>query len=94
VRMARHQGAARGGSGIGLAVVRELARLHGGDARVEDAPGCGARFVVELPLASEADAAPMVPAPATAAAPAAPAPDVTRAGARMVERMGATHREG
>jgi signal transduction histidine kinase len=36
------------GSGIGLYVVRELARLHGGDAWVEDAPGGGARFVIEL----------------------------------------------
>ena len=28
--------------------VRELARLHGGDAWVEDAPGDGARFIIEL----------------------------------------------
>ena len=38
-----------GGSGIGLSVVREIAELHGGRARVTDAPGGGARFVVELP---------------------------------------------
>ncbi|MGH7579503.1 MAG: sensor histidine kinase, partial [Gemmatimonadales bacterium] len=37
------------GSGIGLAVVRELVMAHGGSCRVEDAPGGGARFVVELP---------------------------------------------
>ncbi len=37
------------GSGIGLAVVRELVTLHGGRAWVEKAPGGGARFVVELP---------------------------------------------
>lgn len=37
------------GSGIGLAVVRELARLHGGQASAEDAPGGGARLVVEFP---------------------------------------------
>ena len=37
------------GSGIGLAVVRELARLHGGDAWAEDAPGRGARIVVQFP---------------------------------------------
>jgi signal transduction histidine kinase len=37
------------GSGIGLAVVRQLARLHEGDARVETAPGGGARIVVEFP---------------------------------------------
>jgi signal transduction histidine kinase len=37
------------GSGIGLAVVRELVTAHGGACWVEAAPGGGARFVVELP---------------------------------------------
>lgn len=37
------------GSGIGLAVVRELARLHGGDAWAEAAPDRGARIVVQFP---------------------------------------------
>lgn len=49
VRLARD--AARPGSGIGLTVVRDLARRLGGRAWVADAPGGGARFVVELPLA-------------------------------------------
>lgn len=39
------------GSGIGLAVVRELAVSFGGSADVTDAPGGGARFTVRLPLA-------------------------------------------
>jgi signal transduction histidine kinase len=39
------------GSGIGLAVVRELARLHGGEAWAEAAPGRGARIVVQFPEA-------------------------------------------
>ena len=39
------------GSGIGLAVVRELAQSFGGSAEVDDAPGGGARFVILLPLA-------------------------------------------
>lgn len=38
-----------GGTGLGLALVTEHARAHGGQAWVEDAPGGGARFVVELP---------------------------------------------
>jgi len=42
------------GTGIGLAVVERLARLHGGRAWVEDAPGGGARFVFELPRAADA----------------------------------------
>ena len=37
------------GSGIGLAVVRELVSAHGGDCRIEDVAGGGSRFVVELP---------------------------------------------
>ena len=37
------------GSGIGLAVVRELTRLHGGSTWIEDAPGGGARVVAEFP---------------------------------------------
>jgi signal transduction histidine kinase len=38
-----------GGVGIGLSLVRRFAELHGGSAHVEDRPGGGARFVVELP---------------------------------------------
>jgi signal transduction histidine kinase len=37
------------GSGIGLAVVRELVALHGGNAWIEDAPDAGARVIVEFP---------------------------------------------
>ncbi len=39
-----------GGSGLGLAIARRLAELHGGTLVVEEAPGGGARFVLELPL--------------------------------------------
>ena len=47
--------ASRGGSGIGLSIVRELARAHGGSARVEAADGrSGARFVVTLPITRQA----------------------------------------
>ena len=38
------------GSGIGLAVVRDVATQHGGNVRVEDAPGGGASFVLTLPV--------------------------------------------
>jgi two-component system, OmpR family, sensor kinase len=40
-----------GGSGIGLAVVRRIARAHGGEALALNNPGGGATFVLELPLA-------------------------------------------
>jgi signal transduction histidine kinase len=39
------------GTGLGLAFVREIARDHGGDVGVEDAPGGGAVFRIELPRA-------------------------------------------
>ena len=44
--------AAVAGSGIGLSVVAQLVSLHNGRAWVESAPGKGARFVVEIPLAT------------------------------------------
>jgi signal transduction histidine kinase len=39
----------RGGSGLGLAIVKEIVMAHGGRIWVEEGPGGGARFVVELP---------------------------------------------
>ena len=52
VRLRRERSASQEGSGIGLAVVRELTLLHGGTSWVEESSGGGARFVVELPLAA------------------------------------------
>jgi len=49
------------GSGVGLAVVAALSRQHDGDAWVEDAPGVGARFVVELPEAVAPEREPSPP---------------------------------
>ncbi len=40
---------ATGGVGLGLALVKEIARYHGGDARYEERSPVGSRFVVELP---------------------------------------------
>lgn len=38
------------GSGIGLALVQELVRLHGGVIRVASAPGQGTTFTIEIPF--------------------------------------------
>jgi signal transduction histidine kinase/CheY-like chemotaxis protein len=37
------------GTGLGLALVRKLAELHGGAVQVASLPGCGSRFTVWLP---------------------------------------------
>jgi signal transduction histidine kinase len=49
----------RGGSGIGLSVVREIIELHNGTVAVEDAPAGGARFRIELPAAGVNPPTPM-----------------------------------
>jgi len=41
------------GLGLGLSLVAEIARWHGGDAAVEAASGGGSRFSITLPLAAE-----------------------------------------
>jgi two-component system, OmpR family, sensor histidine kinase BaeS len=57
------------GSGVGLALVSELVRAHGGTVEVSSRPGAGTTFHVRLPLADEsADAAVAPGEPAAAAA--------------------------
>ena len=43
----------RGGTGLGLSLVAEIARAHGGTVWCDDRPGGGARFTLALPLRSE-----------------------------------------
>lgn len=48
-RLARDEDARHAGWGLGLAVVRRVMTLHGGSARIEDAPSGGTRLVLTLP---------------------------------------------
>jgi two-component system sensor histidine kinase KdpD len=51
------------GVGLGLAICRAVARLHGGDIRAVRVESGGARFVITLPLAA-AQQPPAQPGPA------------------------------
>jgi signal transduction histidine kinase len=57
-RLSRDRTSERTGSGLGLAVVREIATALGGRAWLDDAPGGGIRAVIELRNAEPITAAP------------------------------------
>jgi signal transduction histidine kinase len=63
----------RGGLGLGLSIVRNFARLHGGDVRCHsEGSGRGSVFIIELPAASDPQRVSGPPAESGAAAASVP----------------------
>ena len=50
VQLRNHAGSTHEGTGLGLALVRSLAELHGGQLRIESAEGRGTTVTVEIPV--------------------------------------------
>lgn len=73
------------GTGLGLAVVRDVVRRHGGRVGCDSEPGQGARFVLEFPLRSER---PEKPVAREAALVVDPADDVRRLTGLILEMGG------
>jgi signal transduction histidine kinase len=79
---------------LGLAIVREAARLHGGEASVRSVEGKGTTFTVVVPLvAFEAEEAKLTQ-PGLEAAPVPAAPVSVPPAARAVDAGGAADRAG
>ncbi len=52
-RYVSERGNAREAHGLGLFIVHNIARQHGGTVQASDAPGGGARFIISLPICTD-----------------------------------------
>jgi len=80
-RYQQAESTAAGGTGIGLALVRELVEMHGGRVSVESRPGRGACFELRLPERADVGSSPSddrgMPASASQEAPEASVPEAS-----------------
>jgi CheY-like chemotaxis protein/anti-sigma regulatory factor (Ser/Thr protein kinase) len=51
------------GTGLGLALTKRFAELHGGEVKVQSVPGTGSTFILRLPVAAKVSDAPPAPRP-------------------------------
>jgi PAS domain S-box-containing protein len=82
-RVENARGRSHEGSGIGLALVHELVKLHGGSISVASEWGAGTAFTVAIPKGSA-----HLPAERVKAAPETPSSTATRAGTYVTEALG------
>jgi signal transduction histidine kinase/CheY-like chemotaxis protein len=57
------------GTGLGLALTRSFAALHGGEVRVESELGKGSRFIIDIPVDAQATRVSTAPAPSVTEVP-------------------------
>jgi CheY-like chemotaxis protein len=83
-----HGGVGLNGAGLGLAIVSRLAEAMEGDVGVDDAPGGGAEFWLEAPLAAAGPADRAKPLARRVVGVASPSAILREAAARQIETLG------
>jgi CheY-like chemotaxis protein/anti-sigma regulatory factor (Ser/Thr protein kinase) len=83
-----HGGTGLNGAGLGLAIVKRLARAMDGEVGVEDAPGGGAAFWLEVPLPEAGSATHETPLAGRVVGVASPNTLLREVAARQIEALG------
>jgi CheY-like chemotaxis protein/anti-sigma regulatory factor (Ser/Thr protein kinase) len=83
-----HGGTGLNGAGLGLAIVKRLGRAMDGEVGVEDAPGGGAAFWLEVPLPEAGSATHETPLAGRVVGVASPNTLLREVAARQIEALG------